>query len=60
MYLTPNNTNPQVKIEANPAPPPSLPQPHAQEPPQQPDMLPTHGTILTITGGCNTNFETKR
>jgi hypothetical protein len=59
-YPTPNNTNPQVKIEANPPPPPPLPQPQAQEPLQQPDMFPTHGTILTITRGSNTDFETKR
>jgi hypothetical protein len=59
-YPTPNNTNPQVKIEGNPPPPPPLPQPQAQEPLQQPDMFPTHGTILTITRGSNTDFETKR
>jgi hypothetical protein len=58
-YPTPNNTNPQVKTEANPPPPPPQPQPQAQETPQQPDMFPTHGTILTITGASNTNFETK-
>jgi hypothetical protein len=56
----PNNTNPQVKTEANPPPPPPLPQPQAQEPLQQPDMFPSHGTILTIIGGSNTDFETKR
>jgi hypothetical protein len=59
-YPTPHNTKPQVKIEANPPPPPPLPQPQAQEPPQQPDTFLTHGTILIITGGSNTNFETKR
>jgi hypothetical protein len=57
-YSTPNNTNPQVKTEVNPPLP--LPQPQAQEPLQQPDTFPTHGTILTITGGSNTNFKTKR
>jgi hypothetical protein len=59
-YPTPHNTNPQVKIETNPPPPLPLPQPQAQEPLQQPDMFPTHGTRLTITGSSNTNFETKR
>jgi hypothetical protein len=56
----PNNTKPQVKTEVNPPPPPPLPQPQAQEPSQQPDAFPTHGTILIITGGSNTDFETKR
>jgi hypothetical protein len=51
----PNNTNPQVKTEANP-PPPSPP----QTPPQQPNTFPTHGTILTIIRGSNTDFDTKR
>jgi hypothetical protein len=55
-----NNTNHHVKIEAKPPPPLPLPQSQAQEPPQQPDTFPTHGTILTITGGSNTDFETKR
>jgi hypothetical protein len=59
-YPTSNNTNPQVKTEANPLPPPPLSQPQAQEPLQQTDTFPTHGTILTITGGSNTYFETKR
>jgi hypothetical protein len=53
----PNNTNPQVKTEANPPLPP--PQ-HIQEPPQQLDNFPTHDTILTIIGASNTNFDTKR
>jgi hypothetical protein len=51
----PNNTNPQVKIETNPSPPPQI-----QEPPQQTDAFPTNGTILTIIGGSNNNFDTKR
>jgi hypothetical protein len=34
--------------------------PQIQEPPQQAYAFPTHGTILTITGGSNTNFDTKR
>jgi hypothetical protein len=53
----PNNTNPQVKTEANPPPPP-LPQ--IQEPHQQNDTFPIHGIILTITGGSNTDFDTKQ
>jgi hypothetical protein len=53
----PNNTNPQVKTEVNPPPPPP---PQIQEPLQQPDTFPTHGTILTITRGSNTDFDTKR
>jgi hypothetical protein len=53
-YPTPSNTNPQVKTKANPPPPPQI-----QEPQQENDMFPTHGTILTITGGSNTDFDTK-
>jgi hypothetical protein len=53
----PNNTHPQVKTKANPPPPPAS---QIQEPPQQTDTFPTHGTILTITGGSNTDFDTKR
>jgi hypothetical protein len=53
----PNNTNPQVKTEGNP---PSQPPPQIQEPSQQADVFPTHGTILTVTGGSNTDFDTKR
>jgi hypothetical protein len=55
----PSNTNAnQVKAEKNsPLPPP--PQ-QAQKPPQQLENFPTHGTILTITRGSNTNFGTKR
>jgi hypothetical protein len=52
-----NNTNPQVKTEANPLP---APPPQIQEPPQQADNFPTHGTILTIIEGSNTDFDTKR
>jgi hypothetical protein len=54
-YPMPNNTNPHVKTEANPPPPPQI-----QEPSQQVDNFPTHGTILTITGGSNTDFDIKR
>jgi hypothetical protein len=53
-YPTPNNINPQVKTEANPPPP------QIQEPLQQSDTFPTHDTILTITGGSNTDFDTNR
>jgi hypothetical protein len=53
----PNNINSQVKTEANP-PPPLQPQIH--ESPPQSDTFPTHGTILTITRGSNTDFDTKR
>jgi hypothetical protein len=59
-YPTPHNSNPQVKMEINPSPPLPLPQPQTQEPPQQPNTFSTHGTILTITRGSNTKFETKR
>jgi hypothetical protein len=52
-----NNTNPQVKTEANPKPPPP---PQIQEPQQQVEIFPTHGTILTIAGASNTDFDTKR
>jgi hypothetical protein len=52
-----NNTNPQVKTEANPQSPPP---PQIKESQQQADSFPTHGTILTITKGSNTNFDTKR
>jgi hypothetical protein len=53
-----NNTTNQVKIEPNPPLPP--PPQQVQEPPQQPEGFSTHGTILTIIGGSNTDFETKR
>jgi hypothetical protein len=53
----PNNTNPQVKTETNSPPPPP---PQLKEPSQQTDTFPTHGTILTIIGGSNTDFDTKR
>jgi hypothetical protein len=56
-YPMSNNANPQVKTEANPPP---TPLPQIQEPPQQPDTFPTHGTILTITGSSNTDFDTKK
>jgi hypothetical protein len=57
-YPTPNNnTNHQVKTEPNPPPPPPT---QIQESPQQLDTFPTHGTILTITRGSNTDFDTKR
>jgi hypothetical protein len=52
-----NNTKPHVKTEANPPPPPSS---QLQEHKQQIEAFPTHGTILTITGGSNTDFGTKR
>jgi hypothetical protein len=52
-----NNANPQVKTEANPPPHPAPP---IQEPPQQADTFPTHDTILIITRGSNTDFDTKR
>jgi hypothetical protein len=59
MCPTPSNTNAnQVKTETNPLPP--SPPPQVQEPLQQPENFPTHGTILTITEGSNTNFKTKR
>jgi hypothetical protein len=50
-----NNTNPWVKIEANPPPPPP---PQIQEPQQEAKTFPTHGTILTIIRGSNTDFDT--
>jgi hypothetical protein len=56
-YPAQNSTNPQVKTEANP---PLPPPPQIQEPRQQNEAFPTHGTILTITGGSNINFDTKR
>jgi hypothetical protein len=52
-----NSTNPQVKTKANPPPPPP---PQIQELQQQTEAFPTHGTILKITGGSNTDFDTKR
>jgi hypothetical protein len=57
-YPTQNNTNAnQVKTEPNPPLPPPLQQ--VEEPPQQAENFPTRGTILTIIGGSNTDFETK-
>jgi hypothetical protein len=49
-----NNTTRQNKPEPNPPPL------QICEPPQQSDHFPTHGTILTIIGGSNTDFENKR
>jgi hypothetical protein len=51
------NNNPQVKTENNSPPPPP---PQIQEPQQQNKAFPTHDTILAITEGSNTYFETKR
>jgi hypothetical protein len=53
----PNKTNQQNKPETNPRPPPLL---QIREPLQQNNNFPTHGTILTITEGSNTNFDNKR
>jgi hypothetical protein len=58
-YPTPSKTNSnQAKSETSPPLP--LPPQQAQEPPQQTENFPTHGTILTITGGSNLDFKTKR
>jgi hypothetical protein len=54
-YPMPNTTTPQVKTETDPPCPPQI-----QEPPQQTNTFPTHGTILIITIGSNTDFDTKR
>jgi hypothetical protein len=54
-YPTSSNTNTN-QLKAEPPPPPQ----QAQEPPQQTEHFTTQGTILTITSGSNTNFETKR
>jgi hypothetical protein len=51
------NTNEQHKLELNPPQPPPL---QICEPLQQIDSYPTHDTILTITGGSNTDFDNKR
>jgi hypothetical protein len=53
----PNNTNRQGKTEANPPLPPLL---QIRESLQQTKSFPTHSTILTIIGGSNTDFNTKR
>jgi hypothetical protein len=53
----PNNANQQTKPETNPPTPPPL---QIREPLQQIDSFPTHGTILTITEGPNTDFDNKR
>jgi hypothetical protein len=53
----PNNANQQTKPETNPPTPPPL---QIREPLQQIDSFPTHGTILTITEGSNTDFDNKR
>jgi hypothetical protein len=55
-YLGPTN-NPQVKNEANPLP---QPLPQNQEHQQQSKAFPAHGTILTITEGSNTDFNSKQ
>jgi hypothetical protein len=54
-YPASSNTNAN-QLKGEPLPPPQ----QAQEPLQQTKHFPTHGTILTITGGSNTDFETKR
>jgi hypothetical protein len=46
----------QSRAKPTATPPPQ----QAQKPPQQTENFPTHGTILTITGGSNTDLETKR
>jgi hypothetical protein len=56
---TQNNTNPQVKIKANPPPPPPPPA-QIQELQQQNKAFSTHGTIFTIIEGSNTDFDTER
>jgi hypothetical protein len=56
-YPTPNNADQQNKLETNPPPPPPL---QIREPPQQINTFPTHGTILTIIKGSNTDFNNKR
>jgi hypothetical protein len=58
-YPTPSNTNAN-QVKTKPKPPLPPPSQQAQEPPQQPEKFPTHGTILTITRGSNTHFKTKR
>jgi hypothetical protein len=55
--LSPHSAN-LVETESSPPLPPPLQQ--VQEPLQQPENFPTHGTILTITGGSNIDIETKR
>jgi hypothetical protein len=58
-YPMPIGTNAnQVKVEQNPPLPP--PPQQAQEPLQKPKNILTHGTILTIVRGSNTDFEIKR
>jgi hypothetical protein len=54
-YPAQNSTNPQVKTKANPPLPPLS---QIQEPQQQNKAFPTHGTILAITRGSNTDFDT--
>jgi hypothetical protein len=56
-YLMPNNKTQQNKSEPNPPQPPLL---QIHDPSQQSYIFPTHGTILTITGGSNTDFVNKR
>jgi hypothetical protein len=54
-YPSPSNTNAN-QLKAKLPPPPQ----QAQEPPQQTKHFPTHGAILTITSGSNTDIKTKR
>jgi hypothetical protein len=51
------NNHSQIKNEANPPP---QPLPQTQEPQQPNEAFRTHGTILMITRGSNTDFDTKR
>jgi hypothetical protein len=56
-YPALSNTPPQVKTKANPQP---SPPPQIQESQHENEAFPTHGIILTITGGSNTDFDTKQ
>jgi hypothetical protein len=58
-YPTPNNTNAN-QVKAEPSPPLPPPPQQAHKPPEQIENFLTHGSILTITGGSNTDFKTKR
>jgi hypothetical protein len=56
-YPKPNNTDHQNKTETSPPPPAPL---QICDPLQQIDNFSTHGTILTITRGSDTDFDNKR
>jgi hypothetical protein len=57
-YQPTTNPSPPPPNQIPHQPPPPLPQLHVHQ--QQIEAFLTYSTILTITGGSNTDFDTKR